>query len=556
MSTKISELSAATSIGRREYLPAVVSSTTKKVNAEQLLQSVSLWIDPLDAAYGAVGDGSTDDTTALQAAIDAAASTKRVVWLNPAKRFKITATLKIDTEQTTIWGGGVLPPRGRGATDTPSRTMKGATIYYTGTGDAVRVGKDQSSSAGAGTGTDFIYNVAIVGVRIEAPNAGSGRGCLVMRQPFECVLRDVQLIGPVGAGRKVLAMYGNVACQLENVECDGVGFPSAVSPAGSGYDNAAEWAAYFLQGPSGSTLTTTVCRNCYFHYAQKGVYTAGLVNFVDQTIIESCNIGLYLEWNSRQVIDGCYFENNTDADIYFGRNSSTTVVNSEFLIYSIGRTYAFDGENVADVTLRDCSLQNTQTSTPALFSTSMTLAGELFSGGDNSANSRIVLSGLRLNKPGWIIGGASSGATFPFDKCSVTDMQIVPYRFKVTTSGALSSAGTVTTVDGQAAYYMPMRGEVVGLQVELAASVSLGSYNATVTHNKTGSDVAVSGLSHSGVNSQRFGKKSPHWVSGAAFDAGNLLKATFSGNTFVADGTHIITVLVAFGQDGRGLLQY
>lgn len=38
MSTKISELSAATSIGRREYLPAVVSSTTKKVNAEQLLQ--------------------------------------------------------------------------------------------------------------------------------------------------------------------------------------------------------------------------------------------------------------------------------------------------------------------------------------------------------------------------------------------------------------------------------------------------------------------------------------------------------------------------------------
>ena len=115
---------------------------------------------------------------------------------------------------------------------------------------------------------------------------------------------------------------------------------------------------------------------------------------------------------------------------------------------------------------------------------------------------------------------------------------------------------TVTTVDGLAAYYMPMRGEVVGLQVELAANISAGSYSATVTHDQSGSDVSVSGLAFSGVASRRYTKRAPHFVSGASFDAGKLLKATFTGNTLTADGTHVITVYVAHGQDGRGLLVY
>lgn len=517
------------------------------------------WIDPVED-HGVVGDGTTDDSTAINAAIAAGAASGKPVWFDPSLVYAHSATIVVDTENTTIWGGGLRPARGRGATDTPARTMKCATFKYTGSGDAWRIGKDQATDAGAGTGADFIYNVTVGNIRSQAPSAGSGRGCMVVRNPFQCRFVGISAIGPVGSGRKVVAQYSGVDVKWIDCEIDGVGFPNAVAAAGSGYDNAAEWGMYFAAGGA-STLTTTEVAGCYIHYCNKGVYSPGLVNFTSNTIVEACNVGLYLDWNSRQLISGCYFEYNTVSDIYLGRNTSTTIVDTEFLIYATGRTYAFDGSNIADVELRGCSLQNTQTSTPAIFSTNVTLSGDTFSGtpgsGDNSANSRVVIAACRFNKPGWVIGGASSGATFTFDKCTVTDLHIVPYRFKVAVpSQYYNGAITPTTVDGLAKHVMPMKGEVVGLEMQLGVALAFGSYDLTVTHNRSGSHVAVSGLSFAGVASAHYIKKAPHWVSGAAIQADDELKTTFTANTIDATGTHYITVWVAHGQDGRGLLLY
>lgn len=56
--------------------------------------------------YGAVGDGSTDDTTALQSTFDAAEG--KTVYLDPAKYYIHTAVLTIAANTVTVTGGGTL----------------------------------------------------------------------------------------------------------------------------------------------------------------------------------------------------------------------------------------------------------------------------------------------------------------------------------------------------------------------------------------------------------------------------------------------------------------
>lgn len=82
------------------------STPTGAVNRfinEKLKESISV------EDFGAVGDGTTDDTTAIQAAINASVTNKQTVLLL-GKNYKITATLNL-TAQATLIGQGKYATR-------------------------------------------------------------------------------------------------------------------------------------------------------------------------------------------------------------------------------------------------------------------------------------------------------------------------------------------------------------------------------------------------------------------------------------------------------------
>lgn len=78
---KISELPAATGLTDDDLLVIVQSNTTKKIDSELVTGFVNA------KHYGATGNGSTDDTAALQEAINAAANGSRRLYI-PAGHYK------------------------------------------------------------------------------------------------------------------------------------------------------------------------------------------------------------------------------------------------------------------------------------------------------------------------------------------------------------------------------------------------------------------------------------------------------------------------------------
>ena len=82
---------------KRSTLLIGVLAMAVTVRAEEFLGPFPSWAN-VKTEFGAVGDGKTDDTAAIQRALDSVkvnASPKKVLYF-PAGRYRITGTLRLD----------------------------------------------------------------------------------------------------------------------------------------------------------------------------------------------------------------------------------------------------------------------------------------------------------------------------------------------------------------------------------------------------------------------------------------------------------------------------
>lgn len=137
------------------------------------------------STYGAVGNGSTDDTTALQNAINAAQAAKDLLELDPAKNYKITSPLIVQ--------------QGGASQQEFSMDGKGSNIINHGSGFAIEV-RTNGSITNYATGAGSIH-MRNFDVRPPTPgSANTKKGIKVGRTGYQMydnatanLLQDVNL---------------------------------------------------------------------------------------------------------------------------------------------------------------------------------------------------------------------------------------------------------------------------------------------------------------------------------------------------------------------------
>lgn len=266
------ETTLASSVGSSlvGYNEGSINAVTRTVQAK-FRDSISI------KDFGAVGNGTTDDTIAIQNALNASL----FVYFPPGT-YKITSPLTIQTNQH-LYG---------------DNTYEAPTIAvincYNVIGFTFDINGKIFSIDGIsfdGTTGNFSGNVIdcsinwIGAIYNSAPNTGSGGGQLS--------LRNSRIWGSQSIGTYLITLQNTFFTLLEN--CD-----IGLCPNGGAV----------TMGQYGVVNTTMTFRKCYFHYCRQDVTLTGNVLDVtfDDCVFESSIVAFNMETTTASF-KGCYFEN-------------------------------------------------------------------------------------------------------------------------------------------------------------------------------------------------------------------------------------------------------
>ena len=408
--------------------------------------------------FGAVGDGATDDTTAIQAAINYGAANGIEIQI-PSGIYKTTAPLTVTVNGTSIRGLGSIPL----GTDT---TGKGPIIRYYGTDKALDVGVAPTVN-----GTN-IYNTRIENIRIQTDT--NTLTAMRVWHSYGGYFNNISIYGQKGFANTGLLVSSGIDNIYQQIEISGNG-PGSVGPTVDYLGNGLSAGLGFSNDPA----TTTVFRNCYFHYCRYGANLAYQFNF-ENCIFEACDTGVVTISFMISKFITCYWEaNNTlDCSLESSATTDSAVIfdGCSFAGYA-RQTFFGQGSGVNKVTILNCRFSTTNAS-PLLFNTSQAVV---------SATGLLLINGCSF-PAAMNIGGLFTTNWYP--NVSQTDKNVISYRFvrKAVAAGTAYSPMPTESVISGGLYTMPTTGKIIGVNAYYTVAITAGTFYYVT--NKNGASIA------------------------------------------------------------------
>lgn len=239
--------------------------------------------------FGATGNGTTDDTAALQATIDAAQAAGGGVVFIPAGTYKITVPLQLYSgTHPTITAYTNITIQGSGA----SPTSGTAIVQHTTGADCIKAINDTSNSAQSQNLTFIGFSVAFTGTLTNSGNGIYLSQFAAGGPPYQqCNFQNVNAVNLQGTGK-----YG---FNFESIITSTIDTCTANSCANGFYLNGG------ANGDNNSVNTSVSFINCYANMSDNGVNG---YNCLDNTYISfvscACDYGVN-STGTAYTINGC-----------------------------------------------------------------------------------------------------------------------------------------------------------------------------------------------------------------------------------------------------------
>jgi hypothetical protein len=507
-----------------------VTSANRTI-AEKFSESISV------KDFGAIGDGTTNDTTAINNAIAYAVANEQPTINFPSGEYLVTSTIVIDHNGVCLQGESSRVS-GNSVTGGPVNQLYGTRIKYTGTGAAILVSR-VSVTPVPPESTNFIENICIRNMQINCTNAATyGLHCI---KPVGGIFENLTIVGILDTSGAV----GNARNSCIRLEAGVDNIFRFIDMNGSGDSDVTHYANGLTSTVYlGEPVTTTVFEKCYFHYN----YT----NYIDSTItfynciFEVCNAdAVYLFDNSQVSFYSCWWEANLSFQARFGIATYTKFFN--------------------------CYIANTQTSNLNAYFAVRTSSGgrnQLEINGCNFIThgsqplQRLFPDGVPLMRPDVPSTMTITNTVFPsafylgtvlygdYRKVKHNDMSNTTFSFIKTAAGTgHTETNPLPAESGNTNYVMPQDGHILGVNVYASGALGGGTFNTAVYVNGV---LAVAQLPGSS-DPEAFYYYDPYQY---VVNEGDIVTVYLQTDNITTAVKITVDLVVALGSDGRGIVPF